>query len=88
MKYMLKRTFPPFEMVDGPLAGRQYDYGREYEASEIPEQYRDRFEEVKQRKAETRQTDGGQSSKPKGSKNIKTEDAAPGAVVESIGKEG
>uniref|UniRef100_A0A6M3J6U8 Uncharacterized protein n=1 Tax=viral metagenome TaxID=1070528 RepID=A0A6M3J6U8_9ZZZZ len=46
MKYKLKRGCPPFEVVDGPMAGRKYARGAVYEEKEIPPQYRGRFEEI------------------------------------------
>jgi hypothetical protein len=43
--YRLKENQSGFDMVDGPLAGRQYRCGQTYEV--IPEQYAGRFEKVK-----------------------------------------
>jgi len=40
--WQLKKNQPPFELVDGPMAGRQFVHGRDYEA--IPDNYRSRFE--------------------------------------------
>ena len=40
--WTLKPNQPPFEMVDGPLAGRAYRHGQEYAA--IPESEAYRFE--------------------------------------------
>lgn len=40
--WTLKPSQPPFEMVDGPLAGRAYRHGQEY--TEIPETEEHRFE--------------------------------------------
>lgn len=40
--WTLKPNQPPFEMVDGPLAGRAYRHGQEY--AEIPETENHRFE--------------------------------------------
>ena len=40
--WTLKPNQPPFEMVDGPLAGRAYRHGQEY--TEIPETEAHRFE--------------------------------------------
>jgi hypothetical protein len=42
MPYNLKPTEPPFEVVDGPFAGRKYDRKGIY--AEIPPQYAERFE--------------------------------------------
>lgn len=38
----LKRNQPPFEMVDGPMAGSVYKHGRAYE--EVPAGHEHRFE--------------------------------------------
>jgi len=43
MPYRLKATEPPFEVVDGPFAGRKYDRAGTY--AEIPPGQEDRFEE-------------------------------------------
>ena len=40
--WTLKPNHPPFEMVDGPLAGRAYRHGQQY--AEIPEAEAYRFE--------------------------------------------
>jgi len=40
-EYILKPNKPPFEMVDGPLAGRRYEHGTRY--SEIPHGLDHRF---------------------------------------------
>jgi hypothetical protein len=41
--YKLKQTEPPFEIVDGPFAGRKYDRKGVY--AEIPPDYKDKFSE-------------------------------------------
>ncbi len=43
--FRLKENQSGFDMVDGPLAGRQYRPGQTYEV--VPERYADRFEKVK-----------------------------------------
>lgn len=57
MEYRLKRNVPGFDVVDGPLAGRQYRHGVVY--GEIPPAEAGKFEPVqaappvtKERKAE------------------------------------
>lgn len=42
--YKLKQTEPPFEIVDGPFAGRKYDRKGTY--AEIPPGYESRFESL------------------------------------------
>jgi hypothetical protein len=56
MAYKLKQTAPEFDMVDGPLAGKQYRRGQVYEI--IPQQYAGRFEKVK---AEPQTTQAGET---------------------------
>lgn len=46
--YMLKKGVPPFEIVEGPMAGRRFVPGQSY--AEIPDQEKDRFEKVKSAK--------------------------------------
>lgn len=43
--YKLRTGQPPIECVDGPLAGRTFEPGREY--AEIPENERHRFETIR-----------------------------------------
>jgi hypothetical protein len=43
MSYKLKPTEPPFEVVDGPFAGRKYNRKGIY--AEIPPGYENRFED-------------------------------------------
>jgi len=44
MPYRLKPTEPPFEIVDGPFAGRKYNRKGVY--TEIPPGYENRFEDI------------------------------------------
>lgn len=50
MKYRMKRGQEAIEVVDGPLAGKRFAPGREYD--QVPEADRHRFEEVPQVAAE------------------------------------
>lgn len=75
MKYQLKRGFPPFEMVDGPLARRKYVRGRLYVETEIPEQYRGRFETVEDKKNISRKDTKGAKAVGAGFKPARTEPA-------------
>jgi hypothetical protein len=44
MPYRLKPGVPDFETVDGPMAGRKFEAGKEYDA--IPREEADRFEPI------------------------------------------
>jgi len=46
-KYRLKRGQESFQVVDGPLAGRKFERGKEYREDEIPPEEEQRFEAVK-----------------------------------------
>lgn len=50
-KYRLKKGQERFEAVDGPLAGRQYEPGLEYDADDIAAPDKKRFEKVPEQKA-------------------------------------
>lgn len=52
--YKLRTGQPPIECVDGPLAGRVFEPGREY--PEIPDNERERFERAGGRKTRDRKT--------------------------------
>lgn len=58
MLYKLKPTEPPFEVVDGPCAGRKYNRKGIY--AEIPPQYAERFEDAG---AETRISENAETKK-------------------------
>ncbi|OPY74716.1 MAG: hypothetical protein A4E64_02138 [Syntrophorhabdus sp. PtaU1.Bin058] len=44
MQYRLKSNEAPFEVVDGPMAGRKFSAGETY--TEVPPQEAHRFEEI------------------------------------------
>jgi len=62
MPYKLKPTEPPFEIVDGPCAGRKYNRKGIY--TEIPPQYKDRFDDLSGQadKLSSRQADDAAAS--------------------------
>ncbi|MEN8134327.1 MAG: hypothetical protein ABFS18_02155 [Thermodesulfobacteriota bacterium] len=49
-KYRLKKGQEKFTVVDGPLAGRSYGPGRDYDKDQIPAGELKRFEKVKDKK--------------------------------------
>lgn len=50
MSYFLKKGQPPFEVVDGPMAGQKFEPGVEYE--KIPEREKKRFTRVRKAKGD------------------------------------
>lgn len=56
--YELKKNQPEFEQISGPLKGRKFVRGKQYE--DIPPEHKDRFEKVKTKPAaKTTAKDGG-----------------------------
>ncbi len=56
--YELKKNKPEFEQISGPLAGRKFVHGKQYE--DIPSEHKARFEQVKTKPAaKTAAKDGG-----------------------------
>lgn len=62
-RYVLKICEPTFEVVEGPLAGRRFDGSGIYR--EIPEKYKNRFEEVARPEAQPKKP-ANQGGKKKG----------------------
>lgn len=66
-KYRLKKGQERFQVVDGPLAGRDYRPGAEYDEKDVP------AAELKRRFEKVPEAVGVESSKPEGeSKKNKT----------------
>lgn len=68
-KYTLRSDHPPFEVVDGPLAGRRYERGQTY--TEIPMELVGRFTIVPEAKADL----GSDKKKPPLSAGVTTKES-------------
>jgi len=75
--WKLKTNQPPFEMVDGPMAGRQFGHGIDY--AEVPADQEHRFEpsgealvdQIRPQDAATLTADGPQPVEPARTKGQK-----------------